>query len=591
TRRCFEKIVKLVRDNPWGPPILWIVPKQATFEAERALTVELGAFARVRVYSFETFGEAVLAECGGAASSQVTVHGRQMILGWLLRQKADELNFFAGVAKQPGLARKLDATFVELEQRGKSPSDLEFAGEDLADQDDGLKRKVADLKKIYQAYLDYLGQDRLDPHRRLQEVLFRMENCKLLQRSHIFIDGFLDYRQYERQMIAGMAKACDEMEITVLADPAAKVFTDPHQLPDETRLFYRTENAYRQLYFTLAEQNVALDSPIKLGSPKRFSADGIAKIQRDFSSHTPIPTGEGVEFIEAENRRSEAMAAAARVRDLIAEGMRYRDIVILARNIGDYADLIEAAFVEHNIPCFIDRRRTVAHHPLLQLLRGVFAMLQHNWPHDAVMSMIKTGLVGLSDDEADELENYVLLHRIHSQAIWTSDESWAYRRTHMLDDEDEPIKAEDVEAARSADRLRRRAMAAIGQFARAMNIKTATVHERIKEIFNLFESLGVRTALEKWMNSAESAGDLEQLGEHEQVWNRMVDLLEEMANLLGQQPVSPEDFAEILDAGLESFDLALTPPTVDQVLVGQIDRTRSGSRRTTILLGLSEGQF
>jgi ATP-dependent helicase/nuclease subunit B len=587
TRRCFDEIVKLVRDDPWGKSILWIVPKQATFEAERALTVELGAFARVRVFSFETFGEAVLEECDGAAVPAVSVRGRQMILGWLLREMASLLQFFGGVARQPGLIGKLDATFVELERCGKTPADLQEGD----GADDALAKKIADLKKIYQAYLDFLGQDRLDPHRRLQEVLLRMEGCKLLVGSHIFIDGFLDYREYERRMIAGMAKACSEMEITVLADPAAKIFENPNWLPDESELFFRTENAYRQLYFTLAAENIAVDSPVKLENSSRFVSKSLAKIESQFLRHNTIDPGDAVLFYRCENRRGEAMAAAAQAAALVAGGMRYRDVLVLSRDINDYADLLEAAFAEHGIPYFLDRRRTVAHHPLLQLLRGIFTMLLHDWPHEAVMSVMKTGLVGLTDDEADELENYVLLHRIHGQNIWVSDEAWIYRRQHTLGDDDDSPRPEDEEASASADRLRRIAISAIAQLVKQLAVASITVQQCVRAIFDLFEKIKVRPELTKWMKSAEAAGDLEQKGEHEQVWNRLVELFDEMVQLLGEKTVSLSDFAEILDAGLDSFDLALTPPTVDQVLVGQVDRTRSGQHRATILLGMNEGQL
>ncbi|HEY1683650.1 MAG TPA: PD-(D/E)XK nuclease family protein [Tepidisphaeraceae bacterium] len=587
TRRCFQHIVQLVRADPWGKPILWIVPKQSTFEAERALTLELRAFARVRIFSFESFGQAVLEECGGAAVPEVTPLGRQMILGWLLRDMADQLQFFGGVARQPGLTSKLDATFIELERGGKTPADLQSQGDQ---SDDTLTKKIADLKKIYQAYLDFLGQDRLDPHRRLQEVLYRMEGCSLVKDSHLFIDGFLDYRQYERQMIAGMAKSCGELEISVLADPGSAIFTNPHTLPDETDLFHRTEDAYRQLYFALTEANVAIDSPVKLKNSPRFKSPGLGKIERGFLNQHHIEPGESAEFVQCQTRRGEAMAAAATVSELIANGMRYRDVLVLSRDINDYADFLEAAFIEHGIPFFLDRRRTVAHHPLLQLLRGVFSLLLHDWPHEAMMSLIKTGLLNLEHDEADELENYVLLHRIRGRQIWTTEDPWTYRGNRR-DDEDDPRRVENEQCARNADRLRKKTTASLSHFAEQMTQPHRTLQQRVRDIFSLFENLHVRDQLTKWMKLSESRGDLDQQSEHGQVWTRLVDLFDEMVQLLGDKPISLDDFAQTLSAGLDSFDLALTPATVDQVLVGQVDRTRSGQHRATILLGMNEGQF
>ncbi len=49
-----------LKADPLGPPIYWIVPRQATFSTERMLLESFGPFARCRVTSFETLGTEVL---------------------------------------------------------------------------------------------------------------------------------------------------------------------------------------------------------------------------------------------------------------------------------------------------------------------------------------------------------------------------------------------------------------------------------------------------------------------------------------------------------------------------------------------------
>src|SRR4051812_36579661 len=149
TRRCFDAIVADMRADPLdGPPIYWILPKQATFSAERELTTQSGleAFTRARVLSFELLGEEVLGACGGAAVPEVSGIGRQMLLGFLLRDRQDDLKFSRGVARQPGLAARLDATFAEFERCGKDPASLAelidqlVPGTDDADIENSLLR-------------------------------------------------------------------------------------------------------------------------------------------------------------------------------------------------------------------------------------------------------------------------------------------------------------------------------------------------------------------------------------------------------------------------------------------------------------------
>ena len=40
--RCFQSIVAMLRDEPLGEPVLWLLPKQATFMAERQLACASG---------------------------------------------------------------------------------------------------------------------------------------------------------------------------------------------------------------------------------------------------------------------------------------------------------------------------------------------------------------------------------------------------------------------------------------------------------------------------------------------------------------------------------------------------------------------
>src|SRR6478672_7904931 len=134
TKRCFDAVTAACRADPLGPPVYWLVPRQATFMTERMLTCQsdLGGFIRARVLSFDALGEQILSECGGAAIPEVTALGRQMILGHLLRKHQPNLRFFGRAARQAGLATKLDATFAEFERNGRDLADLGALVDDLA---------------------------------------------------------------------------------------------------------------------------------------------------------------------------------------------------------------------------------------------------------------------------------------------------------------------------------------------------------------------------------------------------------------------------------------------------------------------------
>src|SRR5262245_43981095 len=254
TLHCFRTIVEMMRADPLGPPIWLIVPKQETFTAERELTCGsgLGGFTRTRVVSFELLGEEVLAEVGGTAIPQITELGRQMVIGHLLRRYQQQLSFYGSTARQVGLAAELDATFSEMERSGKTVEDLSQAIEELQASPSGaqiepLLDKLHDIRLLYAQYTVYLGQDRLDPQRRLEYVLAALERCRRVQGSTVFVDGFLEFTDFERRMLAELGKVCRDVHVTLLLDPASLVLAKRHLNPDELALFHKTEQTYKRL--------------------------------------------------------------------------------------------------------------------------------------------------------------------------------------------------------------------------------------------------------------------------------------------------------------------------------------------------------
>jgi ATP-dependent helicase/nuclease subunit B len=495
------------------------------------------------------------------------------------------LKFFNAVAHQPGVATELDATFAELQRCDQTPAQI---AQNLDALNPALADKLHDLALLHAEYANFLGQDRLDPQRRLDEALASIQRCASLRAADVYVDGFYDFTQHQRRVLAGLGKVCPSVNITLCIDPKSECIENPHRNPEELDLFHKTEEAYRRLWFTFSEEGVKLEKPVILDSPRRFADPQLAALEQ-WSGDSIAAPGNGIRMIVAPDRRAEVDAAARWVVDLIASGHRYRDIAVLMRGEEEYRDLIDASFREHGIPFFVDRRRTAAHHPMLRLIRAAIAVARQNFAHDAMMALLKTGLVGLSAVEADNLENYVLLHGI-AHETWIKPDSWTgNRRVKIEEDADSPPAPSQAE---NIDNLRRRVVQRLNPF--VQSVKSAPrlpVRDFATAVFKLLEAFEVRTQIVMWMKAAEEASHLEERGEHERVWAELVKLVDELVDLFGDERISLNDFQAILDSALESFDLALAPPTVDQVLVGAVDRMRTPPLKACVVLGLAEGQF
>jgi ATP-dependent helicase/nuclease subunit B len=607
TWHLLDQIEQLHRADPLGPPIFWLLPKQATFQTERALTVALGAFSRVRIVSFDLLGKDILTSCGDVGIPEVTAIGRRMVIALLLRKHREKLKFYELSAHRPGLATELDATFGEFERAGLDTPSLEdllqkiepdpFAGASLLD-------KLRDVHLLHSEYNKYIGQDRLDPARRLKRILKRVSDCSLLRDAVLFVDDFYDFTAYERQLLTALAGVVQRTEISLLLDPTSEAVTHPALMLNDLSVFHRTERTYQSLLNSCRDAGVRVDQPLLLDGSRRSQISELNAIEQHLFEPTADAAGPAlsstseagvfaIEWFDAPDTRIEIDGIARRIRRCLSDGMRYRDIAVLVRNLGDYQEIIAASFAEHGLPYFADHRRSAGHHPLLQMVRACLLIARHRWPHEAVMSLIKTGLAGVTDSEADELENYVLQHRIRGR-MWESTEPWNFKRELTLVSEDgESAQPELTQTAR-IDALRR---GLVEKLSPLLKLKTGegiagfTVRQLATALFSVLDAFEVRGRLMQWMSTAEAAGDLEQRGEHEQVWSEFSDLFQHLVELLGDEPTTLADFISILDSGLESFDLALTPPTVDQIVVGQVDRTRTPSVKIVFVAGLAEGMF
>lgn len=594
SRHCFDAIVKAMRADPLGPAIYWLLPKQATFSAERELVTDSGltAFCRTRVLSFELLGEEVLAGCGGSAVPQISSIGRQMLIGHLLRSKQDELSFFRGVARQPGLAARLDATFAEFERCGNDPASVADVIGQISQSDDVetqlLSGKLRDFHLLYQAYRDVLGSDRVDPHRRLEQVLSCIGDHAGLRGASVYIDDFREFTDRERKMIVALAKNCASVDITLLIDPHSPTIANIDHIPDAFNLFHHTESEYRLLMLALREAGVVIEPAVKLVEPRRFANDAAKAIERSMfeGRFEPMTAPKSLKLIETPDRRTEVDAVARRINALTRTGLRYRQMAVLVRDIDEYEQLVRASFEEHGIPLFIDRRRSAAHHPLIRLTRAILLIARHRWPHEAVMTLIKSGLACVEPGQADALENYVLLHRIAGDA-WTRSEPWTFNRKLTRGREDEESATDPTDESVEMDALRRKLASSLAAF----TSEARPVRMIVADLFKVYAALDVRKTLAGWIDTATGSGNLEEAGEHKGVWDALVELFDQMIDLLGDETMELADFMEVLDTGLERFDLALTPPRVDEVLVGQVDRTRIGTLDTVFVMGLSEGQF
>ncbi|KPV57995.1 ATP-dependent helicase [Paenibacillus sp. A3] len=612
TTFCLNAIKQKLLEQPDGAPLIWLVPEQASFQTEYALvsSPELGGTLRAQVLSFRRLAWRVMQEVGGTSRLPIDETGKKLLLHRILHKQKERLRRFQASAGQTGFLDKLNELFSELKRYCISPDQLEqFYSSRFVSGGDAsgtLPDKLHDLQLLYGEFEAELSKLYLDGEDYLTLLARQVGESAYLRGAEIWVDGFHGFTPQELAVLEQLALYAGRVTMTLCLNRPYAGGEQPHELD----LFHPTARTMKALRERLDALEVETEASIVLPSspPARFrdtptlgflEAQWEERVKKPFRPEPEDNRLPAVRISAAVSRRAEVESLARDVVKLVRdEGLRWRDIAVSVRNMESYGELISGTFADYGIPHFLDHKRPVVHHPLVELIRSALETVNHYWKYEAVFRAVKTGFFlpfgeakerkdGLIIDRhaMDQLENYVLAFGIQGHK-WMKDWTYSYRTT-LDQDETQASEADEV-FLRKLNACRRLVAEPLGALQARMRRK-ATVLQRVEALYGLLEQLRVPERLEAWSQASLTQGQAEKAREHAQVWERVVDMFDQLVELMGDETMTPETFAELVDTGLESIKLGHVPPTLDQVLVGSMDRTRSGQVKHMFVLGVSEG--
>ena len=538
TSKCLEEIKDKLLENPKGNPILYIVPDQMTFLSEYQLiqTPGLGGMIRAQVFSFTRLAWKVLQETGGISRYHLNSTGISMLIQKIIEDKKEELHLYSKAADKAGFISRMEQMLIEFKRYCVQPQELIEVGQN-EQSEKVLKDKLHDLQLIYENFEAEISNKYIDSEDYFRLLSEKINESLLLKNAEIYIDGFHSFTPQEYMIIEQLMKHCPEISITLTIDQLVH-----EQRPDDLDLFRMSGENGRTLMEMAAVNGLSVEKII-LQEQQRWRNPALQHLESYFDSR-PVQRykGEGsIHLAEAVNRRAEIEGVARNIRRLVhEENYRYRDIALLMRNGQDYHELIETIFQDHEIPYFIDQKRTMLHHPFVELIRSVLEMINSNWRYEPVFRAIKTELlfplgqkVEKLREQMDLLENYVLAFGIKGDK-WTKREQWKYRRIQGLELENMAQTDKERKIEQILNELRLIVTEPIMRLSR--RLKKAVNGRQLGEALYLFiEELDIPAKLEKWKTAEEEKGNLVKAREHDQAWNAIIDILDQFVEILGNE--------------------------------------------------------
>lgn len=598
--QCLEEIRESLKESPQGAPILYMVPDQMTFQQEYALLKQEGIEGSIRaqVFSFSRLAWRVLQETGGGTMKMISSTGVQMMLRKITEERKSDWNVFQKAIEKQGFIEQLETMITEFKRYRITPDSLnEYIGS-MGDYkhpypgEEALQHKLEDLSYIYEQLMIALREQYIDSEDQLQLLAEKIEEADSLNGAEIYLDGFHRFTPQELVVLQALMKKAKRVTIALTLDQPR------YGEIDELDLFHQTAHTFQDLERTAQEVNVPVEEvKYVYGGEGRFERRPAFEHLEHYFTTRPAPGYQEkapVTVAQAVHPRAEVEGVAQEIIELVRDkGYRYQDMAVLIREPDVYHDLIQTVFEDYRIPVFIDEKRTMLNHPLVEFVRSALDVIEGNWRYEAIFRLLKTDFFPLGDrehpltqDAIDELENYCLEYGVRTKKRWISEEPWRFQRfrgfDHLSQTDEEKKKEERI------NRLRDQVVKILLPFDEQIR-EASTVKERSQVLFQWLEELRVPSTLNHWRDWYDERGQIEKSREQEQVWDAVIGLFDEMVEMIGNDKISLQLYRTTMETGLESLDFSHVPPSMDHVIVGSVDRSRITGIKSAFLLGVNEG--
>ena len=564
-----DMALRRIRELGDGGRQILLVPEHASHQAEVDLCRACGPAAsrHAEVLSFRRLCERVLAITGGAAQVTLDAGGKLLTLQKALLEAAPELTVYRRPSQKSAFLQQLLDLFDELRCYEVTPEILYEQSREIGG---ATRDKLRDLSLLYGAYEARLRRPGLDARDRMSKLCDNLEDSGYALGKDVFIDGFTYFNAQERRVLEVLLRQARSVTVTLLGELNSReeVFEPSLKTLERLRRLAERSGCGTEVQELAAEDETALGHVERyfFGENRTFSGDCGA-----------------VRLREADTVYSEVERTAADILRLTAAGKcRFRDVTVAARNLGDYAGTIETVFERYGIPAYLSRRSDILEKPVVSLLTGVLAAVGGGYEYDDMFRWLKTGLAGLTPEECDLLENYVLKWEVHG-GMWLRDVDWA----EHPDGYGAPWNEARQARLDRVNSLRRRVRRPLARLAEGLQTGE-TAGEKIAALYGFMEELTLQDALEAQMRLQAAAGRLQDAEETAQLWEILCGVLDQFVEILGPEPMGLEEFTRLFRQVMTQYSVGTIPVSLDQVSVSEITRNDRHTAKYLFLLGAND---
>ncbi len=566
---CFKEIAKNINKEK----IYLIVPNQMALMAEKKLMEITNNMSLINteVITFNRMAFRVRNEIGGAKKTNLSKSGKAMLLYDILCKQKDSLNFLGKSSEN------VDIIGNSITEFKKHRIDINKLREECnTTQDMYLKLKLNDMITMYEEFERSIQNRFLDDNDVLDILNNQIVESNQFKDAIIYIDEFVGFTTQEYQIIAKLLQIAKQVNITICTDNLIQ----NEELDKD--IFYASKNTGIKLINIAKEYGIEIEDDVKLINLYRFKNGELKHLEENFYK-IPYKKYEeepkNIKMFLANNQYSEIEHIATQIVKLVRnEEYRYKDISVITKNLSIYSSLIKVIFSNYNIPVFIDEKRELSENIIVKFLISVLEICNKNWSYESVFNYLKTGFVNIEREEIFKLENYCIRWGIKGNKWYKED--WNYVG------KDEYTK-EEVDRLNELRRIIVKPIRNLQEKAKKDN----TFLNLTKILYEFLQEMKLEETIKLKINKLEEKGFIELANEYETSFKVLIELFDEIVLVFGEEKTNFDKYISTLKIGLKNTGLGKIPATQDEVIVGDVSRSRSHKVKAVFIIGINDGEF
>ena len=566
-----------------------LVPDQFTMQTQMDFATRhpRGGIFNIDILSFSRLSHRILQETGGGKELVLDDTGKSLVLRKVAEERKEEVPVLGSNLKKLGYIHEVKSAISEFKQYGIEQSDIarmvEFAG-----KRGGLHGKLKDLGVLYQGFESYIKDKFITTEETYDRLARQLDQSALIKNSVVVLDGFTGFTPIQNRVIEKLLMLCEEVMITLTVDK--KDFENWQSV--EQQLFSLSKKTLKSMSNMAEENNVEIKPWIWMDKEvKRFAKNsGLAHLEQHLFRYPYQQKNGTVEDIcirEAADMESEVRSVCCEIRNLLEQGYCYRDIAVIAGDLGTYSSLIEAVFEEYEIPVFLDQTKKITLNPFIEYIRAAIGVHVKQFSYESMFHYLRSGMADVEREVIDRLENYCLAYGIKGKKAWSTFFSSVKNNSKYSKEQEKKQREKYKSELEVLNHAREKIVAGL------LTLKSGkqTVKKQAEQLYQFLTANECEKKLKEYEEYFKQMGDRAKEKEYAQIYRLVMDLLDQMVSLLGEEVLGWEEFAQILDAGFGEIQVGIIPQEVDQVVVGDMERTRLKQVKALFFLGINDGKI